>query len=337
MLVNLMRPRLASLVRRAAASRRALRPWPCLLIIAAWAGTPPPAHAALSVVDDIGRRVTLDRPAHRIVSLAPHVTELLFAAGAGDRVVGTTRFSDYPPPARRIPRIGDATRVDMERLVLLKPDLLVAWHSSLPAPTLKHLTDLGFPVYVTEPRALASIARDIVRLGRLAGTAPTARTAARKFSATLSGLRRRYGGRPPVRVFFQTWDDPPMTVNGDHFISHLLRLCGGRNVFAGLKPLSASVSPEAVLAADPQAIVAGVEEGSSKDVFARWRRWTDMTAVRLDNLFSVSDDLINRPGPRIVEGARRLCGDLQAVRRRVGRAAAPRRHQPPAGQGKAGP
>ncbi|HKJ22618.1 MAG TPA: cobalamin-binding protein [Gammaproteobacteria bacterium] len=309
---------------RRAASRLGL--WACVMV-ACLVG--PPAHAAVSAVDDMGRTVTLDAPARRIVSLAPSVAELLFAAGAGKRVVGTVRYTDYPPAARHIPRVGDATRIDMERILTLNPDLVVAWHSSLPAQTLKRLTDLGLTVYITEPRALAMIAADIKKLGRLAGSAHDAETAAAQFTARLQGLRRRYSHQSPVRVFFQTWDRPVMTVNGAHFISHLLRLCGGRNVFADLGPLSASVSAETVLAADPQAIMAGVKGGDHRDVFARWRRWSGITAVRLGNLFTLPDDLINRPGPRIVQAADRMCRDLAAARRRIDMAGVPVHHSPP--------
>lgn len=295
-------------------------PWAAVVCVCV-AGAP--ADAAITVVDDMGRQVTMEAQARRIISLAPSVAELLFAAGAGRRVVGTVRFTDFPPPARRIPRIGDATHLDMERILMLKPDLVVAWHSSLPARTLRQLNDLGLTVYITEPRALNMIASDIKRLGRLAGSAGQAEAKAARFTARLQRLRRRYSDRSPVRVFFQTWDDPLMTVNGSHFISHLLRLCGARNVFADLGPLSASVSAEAVVAADPQAILAGVQSGSPHDVFARWRRWSDVQAVHMDNLFTLPDDLINRPGPRILQGAGRLCRDVAKARRRIDAAAAP--------------
>lgn len=280
-----------------------------------WSTAP---YAAVGVVDDMGRKVTLSAPARRIVSLAPHATELLFAAGAGDRVIGTARFSDYPAAARRIPRIGDAERLDMERLLMLKPDLVVAWHSSLPQATLERLTGLGLVVYISEPRDLSMIAGDMTALGRLAGTGGTAAVAARRFSAKLNALRERYGHRPPVRVFYQIWDEPLMTVNGEHFISHVLRLCGARNIFAGLKALSARVSAEAVVAANPQAIVTAAAAGARRDMFARWRGWHAMAAVRLHNFFVLSADDINRPGPRILQGAARLCRDMDRARRRIG-------------------
>lgn len=279
-----------------------------------------PLYAGVTVVDDMGRRVTLDTPAQRIISLAPHVTELLFAAGAGDRLVGTVQYSDYPEAATHVPRIGDAAQLDMERILSLKPDLVVAWHSSLSGDTQARLTSLGITLYISEPRALTDIAADITDLGRLAGTAATARAAAAAFTDGLRKLQRQYRHAAPVTVFYQIWDRPVMTVNGDHFISHLLSLCGGRNVFDDLQPLSAAVSPEAVVAADPQAMVAGVDEGAHRDVFARWHGWTMMGAVRMGNLFTIPADLISRPTPRLLQGARLLCQDLDTVRRRMDKA-----------------
>lgn len=281
-----------------------------------------PLHASVTVTDDMGRSVTLAAPARRIISLAPHVTELLFAAGAGDRVVGTVRYSDYPEAARDIPRIGDAAQLDMERIVSLKPDLVVAWHSSLSGDAQARLTSLGLTLYISEPHALSDIAADITDLGRIAGSEAKARAAAATFTDGLHRLRLQYRAAPPVTVFYQVWDRPVMTVNGDHFISHLLSLCGGRNVFADLRPLSAAVSPEAVVAADPQAMVAGVGDSGHRDVFFRWRSWATVDAVRMDNLFTVPADLINRPTPRLLQAARGLCRDLDTARRRMDKAGA---------------
>jgi iron complex transport system substrate-binding protein len=208
----------------------------------------------------------------------------------------------------------------MERLAALRPDLVVAWQSSLTESTRSRLVALGIPFYISEPHALADIAADISDLGRLAGTQRTADAAAASFTDGLDSLRRRYAGAAPVTVFYQIWDEPVMTVNGEHFISRLLALCGGRNVFADLKPLSESVSPEAVIAADPQVMVAGAGEGVRRDVFARWREWKTVDAVRLGNLFTVPADLINRPTPRLLQGGKRICRDLDTARRRVDKA-----------------
>jgi iron complex transport system substrate-binding protein len=272
------------------------------------------ARAEIRVVDDNGRAVVLEAPARRILSLAPHATELLFAAGAGDRIVGTVEYSDYPEAARRIPRVGNNAQLDLERIVALDPDLVVIWLSGNAQQQLDRLIRLGIPVFYNEPRPLDAIARSIEQLGRLAGTEAFAARAAQAFGTELAELRARYAGRPPVRMFYQVWDRPLMTVNGDHLINELIELCGGRNLFARLKPLVPLVSIEAVLEADPEAIGAAVIEPGQQTGLESWRRWPRLTAVVRGNFIYIPADLISRPTPRILEGARRMCAQLDAAR-----------------------
>ena len=196
------------------------------------------AAAEIRLTDDAGRKVILKQPARRIISLAPHLTELLFAAGAGGQTVGTVEFSDYPRAAQAIARIGDSAQLDLERIVALKPDLVVVWQNGNAQRQLEKLLSLGIPVFYNEPRRLPDIARAIEQLGRLAGTEAVALPAAREFRAREAELRARYAGRAPVTVFFQIWDRPLLTVNGGHVISVVIQLCGWHNVFAGLKPLT---------------------------------------------------------------------------------------------------
>jgi len=277
------------------------------------------AAAEVRLIDDAGRAVSLKQPARRIISLAPHLTELLFAAGAGSRVVGTAEYSDYPPAARSIPRVGDSTELDLERILALKPDLILVWRDGNAQRQLEKLLKLGIPVFYNEPRRLPDIARAIEQFGRLAGTEAVAQPAARAFLARLAELRRRYAGRAPVRVFYQIWDKPLMTINGEHLISHVIRLCGGQNVFAALKPLTPEVSTEAVLAADPE-VIAGVKaEPGQPGNLEQWKRWPRVLAVARDNLFAIDPDLISRNTPRILQGAAQLCADLAAARARRGR------------------
>ena len=274
------------------------------------------AHADISVRDDLGQTVTLAQPARRIVSLAPHATEMLFAAGAGDYLVGTVAYSDYPEAAKRIPRVGGYTSLDLEAVVALRPDLIVAWKSGNTAHQVERLRGLGFSVYVTEPRHIEDVPSNIERLGQLVGTAAVAQKAAAAFRARHDALRRRYGGRPLVNVFYQIWDRPLMTVNGEHLISNVLRLCGGRNVFASLSMLAPKVDIEAVLAADPEAIVASGMGEARPEWLDDWRRWQHLRAVRNDNLFFVPPELIQRHTPRILDGAERLCAAFDEARAR---------------------
>jgi iron complex transport system substrate-binding protein len=258
----------------------------------------------------------LKQPAQRIISLTPHVTELLFAAGAGERVVGTVEYSNYPLVAQRIARIGDNAQLDLERIVALKPELIVVWRNGSAQRQLDKLLSLGIPVYYNEPRRLPDIARTIEQLGRLAGTETVALPAARAFVARSAELHRRYAGRAPVTLYYQIWDQPPMTVNGEHLISDVINLCGGRNVFADLKPLTPEISTEAVLAADPEAIGGVTAEAGQAGNLDGWKKWPRLKAVARDNLFVIPADLITRNTLRILDGAQQLCEHLEAARAR---------------------
>lgn len=264
--------------------------------------------APIELADDGGRTVGLPAPARRIVSLSPHVTELIFAAGAGDRLVGVTSFSDYPAPARKIPRVGGNGNIDAERVLALKPDLAIGWRSGNSAAAVAGLERLGIPVFLTEPRRLEDIPRLIESVGELAGTRQAAAEAAAAFRAEAAELRRRYSGRRPVRVFYEIWHEPLITVNGAHLISDVIGLCGGRNVFASAGGLTPTVAAENVLAENPEAIVAsGPLEG--------WRRYPRLAAVRDGHLFFIHPDLIQRQTPRILGGARQMCEQLEQARR----------------------
>lgn len=267
-----------------------------------------------SVVDDVGRRVTLEAPAERIISLAPHLTELLYAAGAGERLVAAVSYSDYPPAARELPRVGSYDHLNIEAILWYQPDLVVAWKSGNPERQLQRLLDLGLTVYISEPRSLQAIADTLVRLGTLAGTRKQALAAANAFRERLAQLRARYADRPTVSVFYQIWNRPLQTLNGEHVISDVIRGCGGRNIFAELPAIAPRVSVEAVLKRDPEVIVASGMGRSRPNWLGMWRAWPELTAVARDNLFFVPPDIIQRHTPRILDGMARLCRQLQRAR-----------------------
>jgi iron complex transport system substrate-binding protein len=273
------------------------------------------AAAPVEAVDDAGRIVRLPSPARRIVSVAPHLTELLFSAGAGDRVVGAVAYSDHPEAARRIPRVGDSAQLDVERILALRPDLIVVWHHGTPALQLQRLRRLGIPLYAGESRTMAGIASTLRRLGALTGTAATAEAGAAAFEQQVAALRRQYAGRTPLRVFYQIWPQPLMTVNGQHLISEALALCGARNLFAELAPLTPTVTLEAVAALDPDAIVSGSVAGGAATDLAGWQRLGSLRAVRERRLLVVDPDRLHRQSDRVVDGARELCEKLDALRR----------------------
>lgn len=279
-------------------------------------GVTSPSAADVTVTDFLDREVRLDEPAKRIVALAPHLVENLYSAGVGDRLVGVVARSDYPEAAKQLPQVGGYSNVNMEAVVALAPDLVVAWASGEGASkaSLERLRALDIPVYVAEPRRLAGIARTIVDLGKLGGSPSYARAVAAEFRERLTSLRARYADREPVSIFYQVWDDPLQTLGSGQFVGHVIRLCGGRNVFSDASTLAPKISLEAVLARDPEAIVASGTGSQRPDWLDDWKQWPGLQAVEKGNLYFVPPDIIQRPTVRILDGAERLCEQLQRVR-----------------------
>jgi iron complex transport system substrate-binding protein len=271
------------------------------------------AHAApFSVTDDRGVAARLERPAQRIVTLSPNLAEIAFAAGAGSAVVGVADFSDFPAQAKRLPVVASAAGIDLERLLALKPDLVLAWYSGNRVADLERIERLGIPVIATEPRRLVDVPRITRLIGRAAGTAPAAEAAAQDFEAELARLRRRYSGARELTVFYQVWERPLITIGGGHIIDEVIRFCGGRNIFADLKPLAPEVSLESVIAADPEAILIGGE--ANRDV-SGWTRLTSLRAVADKRIYQIDPSRIERATPRLVEGIAEVCGKLDRARR----------------------
>jgi iron complex transport system substrate-binding protein len=272
---------------------------------------PGPAATELRLVDDEGATLVLRGPARRIVSIAPHLTELLFAAGAGDRVVAVSAWSDYPEAARRLPQVGDAVLLDLERIVALRPDVVVVWSNGSSPQQLQRLRAAGLPVYSSAARGLGHVATTLRAFGRLAGTTAAAEARAVAYEETLEQLRRTYAARAPLRVFYQIWSAPLMTINGAHPISEALALCGAQNVFSSLSQAVPQVEAEAVIAARPDAIVTGRLDPSQPDGLDRWR---GLAAMRRTPMFTVNPDRLHRATDRMAEGARELCTRLDALR-----------------------
>ena len=272
------------------------------------------AQADLTVKDDTGQEIRLKAPAKRIVALAPHIAESLFAAGAGDKLVGTVDYSDYPPEAKKVPRVGGYSRVDLEAVAALKPDLVLAWESGNNMPQIGKLKALGLTVYISQPNRMENVADQLERLGQLAGTEAVAKPAAERFRQRLEALRKANAGKPKVRTFYQIWKTPLMTVGGPQIISDAIKLCGGDNVFGHLGKMAPTVSVEAVLEADPEAIVATGMGDAKPEWLSDWDKWTKMTAVKRNNLFHINPDIMQRHTPRILDGAEKLCAHLDTAR-----------------------
>ena len=301
------------------ASLRALlkanRAGSCSVVLAAsLALLPATTHAQpVAVIDGTGAAVELTAPAGRIVSLAPSATELLFAAGAGDKIVAVTVPADWPPQAAQLPKVGDSRALDLERIVSLRPDLAVAWPYVAPAQ-IERMRALGIPIYLTDPHAPEAIAADLERLGTLAGTSDRADAVAKRFRDRLSTIRERERGAARIRVFYEIWNAPLYTIGGTHLISAAIGLCGGENVFASLSLPAPSVSVEAVLAAQPELIVAGTDDAIRPAWLDAWRRWPALPAVARGNLYVVDANLLHRAGPRFVDGVGELCAVIDRAR-----------------------
>ena len=253
--------------------------------------------------------------AQRIVTFAPHLTELVYTAGAGDRMVGADSYSDYPPAAANLPRVGDAFQVDYERVLALRPDLVLVWTTGMPEPVIGRLEELGLRVERVSISRLQDIAVALRRIGALAGTAPQAERAASAFLDDVAKLRVSGTGREPLTVFYQISEAPLYTVSGKHVISEMIELCGGRNVFAELPQLAPPVGLEAVIERNPQVIITA--DGAQGDPLSVWRRWPDIRAVRSGDLYTVSADRVARSTTRIVEGARQICAAIDSARRKA--------------------
>lgn len=289
----------------------------CVIVLAMPAAlimSPARASAGIEVRDDSGQALVLSQPATRIASLAPHVTELLFAAGAGGSIVAADEFSDFPEAAKKLPRIGSAYALDLESLLALRPELVIAWKSGNDARQIARLRELGIPVFLSEPRALEDIPRSLETFARLAGTETAARATVEKLRAQIGELQARNRGKPAVGVFFEIWSPPVMTINRAHLIDAVLRVCGGRNVFGGLSALTPTVSIESVVAAAPQVILASGMGNARPAFLDEWSRWPRMPAVRSGLVAHIPADLITRPGPRLVEGAAQVCAILDRAR-----------------------
>jgi len=253
-----------------------------------------------------------DGPAQRVVTFAPHLAEIMFEVGAGDQLVGVSAWSDFPRAVLDLPEIGDAFTVDQEQLRLLQPDLLLVWESGMPAHTADELRRQGYRVETIRTRNLADVAAAMRRVGDLTGHTADAEVAARRFETVFEELRDAYADAEPITVFFQVSGRPLYTVNREHFISEIITLCGGRNVFDELDEFAPSVAVEAVLDRDPEVMLAGANLGD--DAFAGWSRWPHLAAGRYGNQFLLPDETVGRPSPRLAQAAHAVCLALEQGR-----------------------
>lgn len=270
--------------------------------------------AEIRIIDDVGEPLVLEQPAQRIISLVPHATELLFEIGAEDLILATVDYADYPEAAQALPRVGDYNALNTEAILALEPDLLIAFTSGANLAQINRLRALGYPVFTSDPQTFADIERTLRQFGELTGRQHTASRVADAFSADIARLVERFGGKRPLQVFYQVWHDPLITLNGDTFISKVIEVCGGVNVFADLPVPSPQVSLEAVIGKNPEVIVTGPSDAGEA---SRWQQWPQLRAVANDALIATDPDTLHRPVPGLVKGATALCEAMDLVRERV--------------------
>ena len=268
------------------------------------------AALGITVTDDTGKSVSLPAVPTRIVSLAPGATEMLFAAGAGKHVIATVQYSDEPPAAKQVPRIGDVVAIDMERLVALRPQVAVVWPGGGTPAQIEEIGRMGIPVYQQQVTSLADLPKSLRRLGALTGTSEVADGAAQRIAGRLASLARQYENKRYPTVLLQVWNHPIYTIGGTQLMSDALRLCGARNLFGDLRDLAPAVDIEAVVARNPDIIVAAAPPGTGPEWIADWKRFTTLRAVRNDNLIIFEDRRLTRLGPSVVDATEELCKAL---------------------------
>lgn len=248
----------------------------------------------------------------RIVTLSPHLAELVYAIGAGDRLVGASAYTDHPAGAARLPVVGDAFNLDQEQLTLLEPDLLLAWDTGTPAHVIDELRSRGYAVEIITTTTLDDIAEALLRIGVLTGNSGSAAAAAAGFRSGLAEIAAAAQDKTPIAVFYQVDARPLYTINGSHFVSQLIELCGGTNIFADLDGLAPLVSVEAVIERNPEVMLASTDAGDS--AFDEWDRWPDIAANLFGNRFLMPANDIGRPTPRLLAGAGAVCTALDTAR-----------------------
>ncbi len=292
-----------------------------IIIIAAFCGLAlqPTAYSktvndTIVVTDDIGNTVQLDAPARRIISLAPHNTENLFFVGAGKWLVGAVSFSDYPSAAKKVPEVGRYDRVNIEAILALQPDLVVAWASGNPLKSTQRLIELGVPVFYSEPHNFADVLNNMRQFATLTGTEKQSAEPIKTLEQRYIALTEKYVDKPAVSVFYQVWNEPLITLNGKHTVSHAIHSCGGKNVFANLPIIAPTISTESVIAANPDVILISGPEKDHPHWKNEWQEWSNMNAVKNQQLVFVNPDWVTRPTARLVDGTRSICEILEKSR-----------------------
>lgn len=271
---------------------------------------------AIHVTDFSGQKISLSKPASRIVALAPHIVENVYSAGAGENLVGAVAYSNYPDQAQSLPLVGGYASTNLEKIVELNPDLIIAWQSGNKTKNIDQMKQLGFTVYVDQPHSLEDVAKSLRDIGTLSGHSQAAEAAAVQYLKQLQDIRQQNKHKSSVSVFYQVWNDPLQTINGQHIISNAMSLCGGQNVYADEATIAPVINIESILQRDPLAIIASGMSDARPEWLDDWKKWPSLTAVQKGNLFFVDPDHIQRHTIRILLGVKSICEQFDLARQR---------------------
>lgn len=269
---------------------------------------------SMSVLDDDGTEHLFDKPVTKIISLMPHATELLFEVDAGNYVIGAVQYSNYPEAAKSIPRVGSYGAINIEAVIALQPELVIAWPEANRSRELDRLRDLGVSIFVSNPNEFDEISASLIMFGKITGKEKEAKIAQEKFNKKLNSLRQKFSQKEKVSVFYQVWDSPLITQNGNTFISRAISLCGGVNIFSELPMTNPQVNVESILVQDPQVIIASGMGESRPEWLNDWRQYKTLQAVKNNHLYHVAPDLVQRPTSRFLLGTEELCKAIDKAR-----------------------
>jgi len=271
-------------------------------------------HASISVIDFAGNTISLDSPAKRIVALAPHIVENVYTAGAGAQLVGRVSYSDFPEEAKKLPIVGGYAKTNLEKILELNPDLVIAWESGNSDASVAKIRELGYPVYIDQPDTLDDLAKSVRDIGHLSGHFEHADKEMQNYLNSLNSFKELNQKKRKVSAFYQVWNSPLQTINGKHIISDAIKVCGGENIYSKEKAIAPIINIESILERDPEVIIASGMSDSRPDWLEDWKQWPTLTAVRRNNLFYVNPDHIQRHSVRVLQGIRSLCAQLDIAR-----------------------
>ena len=272
---------------------------------------------AVTVVDDEGNQLNFDEPVSRLITLSPSLTEMVYSIDAQDRLIATVQYSDYPEAAKSKPRIGNYERFVMERVIAFKPDLVVAWASANNAQQLEQLEKMNIRVYRSEPRLLSDISKTLRNLGILTGHQQQAERLADEFDRRLAKLQEQNRKKIQLKGFYQVWHQPVYTVNGEHIISKIMALWGINNIFSRAAILAPKVTVEAVIKHNPDLIIASGMASAQPEWLNQWRTWPAIKAVKMNNLFFIDPDLIQRQSVRLLDATEIMCQQADEARTKL--------------------